>query len=84
MLGQDASFSYIKAVELCASTSIVQKRAGYLCASLFLSPEHEFRFMLVNQIQRDMKRLVNNLSCLSLSLNYTFIIVQIYLKSLQH
>lgn len=30
MLGQDASFAYIKAVELCASTSIMQKRAGYL------------------------------------------------------
>jgi AP-4 complex subunit epsilon-1 len=55
MLGQDASFAYIKAVELCASTSIVQKRVGYLAASLCLSPDHEFRFMLVNQIQRDMK-----------------------------
>ena len=30
MLGNDASFAYIKAVELCASTSIAQKRAGYL------------------------------------------------------
>ena len=30
MLGQDASFAYIKAVELCASTSIAQKRVGYL------------------------------------------------------
>ena len=30
MLGQDASFAYIKAVELCASTSIAQKKAGYL------------------------------------------------------
>lgn len=56
MLGQDASFAYIKAVELCASTSIMQKRAGYLSAAQFLSPQHEFRFMLVNQIQRDMKR----------------------------
>lgn len=25
-------------------------------AALFFSPEHEFRFMLVNQIQRDMNR----------------------------
>lgn len=30
MLGQDASFAYIKAVELCASTSITQKKVGYL------------------------------------------------------
>jgi AP-4 complex subunit epsilon-1 len=84
MLGQDASFAYIKAVELCASTNLLQKKAGYLAgkaiditcsqklvylilikqflfwcdgiASLCLSPEHEFRFMLVNQIQRDMGR----------------------------
>ncbi len=56
MLGQDASYSYIRAVELCASTSISQKKVGYLAASLCLSPDHEFRFMLVNQIQRDMKR----------------------------
>jgi AP-4 complex subunit epsilon-1 len=62
MLGQDASFAYIKAVELCASTNIVQKRVGYLAASLFFSPEHEFRFMLVNQIQRDLNS-SNQLEC---------------------
>ena len=55
MLGQDASFAYIKAVEMCASTNIVQKRIGYLTAYLCLAPTHEFRFMLVNQIQRDVK-----------------------------
>lgn len=55
MLGQDASYCYIRAVELCASTAISQKKVGYLAASLCLSPDHEFRFMLVNQIQRDMK-----------------------------
>lgn len=54
MLGQDASFTYIKAVELCASTNIFQKRVGYLASSLCISPEHEFRFMLINQIQKDM------------------------------
>lgn len=81
MLGQDASFAYIKAVELCASTSITQKKVGYLSgtfsiilsfilraankkillASLCFAPSHEFRFMLVNQIQRDMKRYKYNL-----------------------
>jgi AP-4 complex subunit epsilon-1 len=34
MLGQDAAFAYIKAVELCASTHATQKRVGYL-AGLF-------------------------------------------------
>ena len=62
MLGQDASFAYIKAVELCASNNIAQKRVGYLASSLFFSPEHEFRFMLVNQIQRDLNS-SNQLEC---------------------
>ena len=34
MLGQDASFTYIKAVELCASTNIIQKKVGYLACKL--------------------------------------------------
>jgi AP-4 complex subunit epsilon-1 len=62
MLGQDASFAYIKAVELCASNNIAQKRVGYLASSLFFSPEHEFRFMLINQIQRDLNS-SNQLDC---------------------
>ncbi|CAM9632684.1 unnamed protein product [Chrysoparadoxa australica] len=54
MLGQDASFGYIKAIELTASQNILQKKAGYLCCTLTLAPDHEFRFMLVNQMQRDL------------------------------
>lgn len=41
-------------MELTASQNLVQKRTGYLTASLTLSPNHEFRFMLVNQMQRDL------------------------------
>lgn len=55
MLGQDASFAYMRIVELCASSNISFKKAGYLAASLVLSPDHEFRFMLVNRMQQDMK-----------------------------
>jgi len=54
MLGHDGSFGYIKAVELAASQSITHKRTGYLVCSCCLSPDHEFRFMLVNQMQRDL------------------------------
>ncbi|CAN0465288.1 unnamed protein product, partial [Hapterophycus canaliculatus] len=43
-----------QAVELTASQNLSQKRSGYLTASLTLSPNHEFRFMLVNQMQRDL------------------------------
>jgi len=62
MLGHDGSFGYIKAVELCASTNLMQKRVGYLTSALVLSPEHDFRFMLVNQLQRDMAS-SNHLEC---------------------
>ncbi len=50
MLGHDGSFGYIKAVELCTSANILQKRVGYMTASLMLAPDHDFRFMLVNQV----------------------------------
>lgn len=55
MLGHDASFGYIKAVEMAASSSLYHKRTGYLVCSCCLPPHHEFRFMLVNQMQRDLQ-----------------------------
>lgn len=55
MLGHDASFGYIKAVEMAASASLYHKRTGYLVCSACLAPDHEFRFMLVNQMQRDLQ-----------------------------
>ncbi len=54
MLGHDASFAYVNVVQLTASGDIMQKRVGYLAAGLMLSPDHEFRVMLVNQLQRDL------------------------------
>lgn len=54
MLGHDASFGYIKAVELTACGNLLQKRVGYLTAGLCFSPDHEFRLMLVNRLQKDM------------------------------
>ena len=54
MLGHDGSFGYIKAVELAAAQSIVHKRTGYLACGACLSPDHEFRFMLINRLQRDL------------------------------
>ena len=55
MLGHDASFGYIKALEMTASASLYHKRTGYLVCGACLSPQHEFRFMLVNQMQRDLQ-----------------------------
>ena len=55
MLGHDASFGYMRAVEMAASTNLLHKRVGYLTAGLCLSPDHEFRMMLVNRLHRDMQ-----------------------------
>lgn len=54
MLGHDGSFGYIKGIELAASSLISHKRTGYLVCACCLPPDHEFRFMLVNQMQRDL------------------------------
>lgn len=62
MLGHDASFGYIKALELTASASLYHKRTGYLVCGSCLPPAHEFRFMLVNQMQRDLAS-TNVLEC---------------------
>ena len=55
MLGHVADFGYIRAVELTAATKTEHKRVGYLAASLCFNQEHDFRFMLVSQLQRDMQ-----------------------------
>lgn len=62
MLGHDGSFGYIKAVEMAASASLYHKRTGYLVCGACLPPDHEFRFMLVNQMQRDLHS-ANVLEC---------------------
>jgi hypothetical protein len=62
MLGHDASFGYMRAVELSASANLMEKRVSYLCAGLCFAPEHEFRMMLVNRLQRDLKS-ANVLEC---------------------
>jgi AP-4 complex subunit epsilon-1 len=62
MLGHDGSFGYIKAVEMAASSSLYHKRTGYLICASCLPPHHEFRFMLINQMQRDLHS-ANVLEC---------------------
>jgi hypothetical protein len=41
-------------LQLSASSNLLEKRVAYLCAGLTFSPEHEFRMMLVNRLQRDL------------------------------
>ena len=54
MCGHAADFGYFSAVSMASSVSPVVKRIGYACASLFLSPEHEFSYLLVSTLQRDL------------------------------
>ena len=55
MLGHDAQFAYIHGVNMCHDKSLVGKRIGYLVCCLFLSPESELMFLLINTIQKDLK-----------------------------
>ena len=54
MLGHDASFAYIHAVNLTQNKASSLKRMGYLACSLFLNQDSEFLILLVATLQRDL------------------------------
>ena len=55
MLGHDASFCYIQAVNLTQSKSFPLKKIGYLACCLFLNENSEFLLLLVSAIQKDLQ-----------------------------
>ena len=56
MLGHDASFAYIHALNLTAGTgSLMTKAVGYLIVTLCLSPDSELILLLVASLLRDME-----------------------------
>ena len=55
MLGHDASFSYIQAVNITQSKSFPLKKIGYLACCLFLNENSEFLLLLVSAIQKDLQ-----------------------------
>lgn len=55
MLGHEAPFGYIHAVNLTQSSNLLEKRVGYLAVSLFLNPNHELMLLLINTLQRDLR-----------------------------
>lgn len=57
MLGHDGSFGYIHAVQLSAREHLSHKKTAYLACAQMLRPDHELRFMMVNQMQRDLQSL---------------------------
>jgi len=48
MLGHDASFGYIHAVQMTAGANLLHKKTAYLVSGQTLHPAHELRFMMVN------------------------------------
>ena len=55
MLGHDASFGHIHAVNMTQQASLVSKRVGYLASALCLHAGHELTTLLVNTMRRDLK-----------------------------
>ena len=54
MLGHDASFGHIHAVNMTQQLNLVSKRVGYLASALCLHSGHELTTLLVNTMRRDL------------------------------
>jgi AP-4 complex subunit epsilon-1 len=54
MLGHDASFSYIHAVNLAQSKNLLVKRIGYLACSLFIDTNSDMVILMIATLQRDL------------------------------
>lgn len=55
MLGHDASFAHIHAVNLTQSKNLLVKRIGYLACSLFIDENSELLILMICTIQRDLQ-----------------------------
>eukprot|EP00347_Sterkiella_histriomuscorum_P013326 403365145 len=64
MLGHDASFSHIHAVNLTQSKNLLVKKIGYLACSLFIDENSELLILMICTIQRDLQS-KNHLEVLS-------------------
>lgn len=54
MLGHDASFGHIHAVNMTQQTNLLSKRVGYLASAICLHVGHELTTLLVNTMRRDL------------------------------
>lgn len=55
MLGHDASFAYIHAINITNGTSVVSKRVGYVTCALCLPSESPMLILLVANLQKDLQ-----------------------------
>jgi len=70
MLGHDASFSHINAVNLTQSKNLLVKRIGYLSSSLFIDENSELIILMISTMQKDLQsrnhlEILAALNCLS-------------------
>eukprot|EP00775_Hariotina_reticulata_P003094 gene3094-3373_t len=57
MLGHDASFAYIPALQLASDPNLLTKKAAYLALTQLLDYKHELVLLLVNTLLSDLKML---------------------------
>eukprot|EP00301_Raphidiophrys_heterophryoidea_P027637 c9748_g2_i1.p1 GENE.c9748_g2_i1~~c9748_g2_i1.p1 ORF type:complete len:1190 (+),score=344.76 c9748_g2_i1:202-3570(+) len=55
MLGHDASFGHIHAVNMTQQSTLIEKRVGYLSVMCTLHADHELMILLINTIQKDLR-----------------------------
>jgi AP-4 complex subunit epsilon-1 len=55
MLGHEAGFSHLYAVNLTQDKTVMNKRVGYLACNLLLSDSSPFLIMLVSTLQKDLQ-----------------------------
>jgi len=55
MLGHDASFAYVKALQFASEPNLLTKKAAYLALTQFLDHNHELVLLLVNTLLSDLK-----------------------------
>ena len=53
MLGHDAQFGHIHAVNMTQQITLPAKRVGYLASAVCLHPGHELTTLIVNTLRRD-------------------------------
>lgn len=55
MLGHDASFSHVHAINLTQSKNLLVKKIGYLACSLFIDPNSDLIILLIATVQKDLQ-----------------------------